>query len=345
MPAFVAARHSFRLLFLLLLFSYAPKLHAGGPRRFALPAGQSPVAVLTAGRQTYLVTEQGVFQCRGRQLVPRYQSAVPIRCALATDSVLWLGTDQGLRGLNPRTGRSRPALLPAPIAQAPITTLFQGPDGALWTGVPGYGAYRQPAGGAWEAALSIPTVNAGLSTVADSAVWLATNIGLYRQQHGQWTRYNEEGVGNHDIPDNIVERLLPDNAGNLWVLMSEGISVFPGADQEEGAELPTVRFIGRAGNAVYGVAQLPGQGHVFATGMGLLLLPSQSADALASLATPATDRVESPQRLVPLRLARTPATPTLLQVDARRRIWLAGPEALTVWNGKQFRQAVRAAAQ
>ena len=345
MPAFAAARSAFRLLFLLLLLSYAPGLRAGGPRRFALPDKQPPVALLTAGRHTYLVTEQGVLQCQGRQLRPRYQSSAPIRCALAADSVIWLGTDQGLRCLSLRTNRSRPALLPAPVAQAPITTLFRATDGALWAGVPGYGAYRQLADDSWEAALSIPTVNAGLSTPADSSVWIATNIGLYRQQRGEWIRYNEEGVANHDIPDNIVERLLPDNAGNLWVLMSEGISVFPGLHQEEGAELPTVRFIGRPGNAVYGVAQLPGQGHVFATAQGLLLLPAHSADALASLDIPSTDRVENPQRLVPLRLALTSATPTLLQVDDRQQIWLAGPEALTVWSGKQFRQAVRAAAQ
>ena len=351
-PANRRCRHLLPLLLLpLLLLLAAPAVLAGGPRQLVLDGSgpQQPVALLRAGKTDYLVTAAGVFRREGRRLVRRYQSPAPIRCALATDTVLWLGTTQGLLRLSPRTWRARPTALPAPAGPGgAVSTLFRAADGAVWAGLPGYGAFRQAGGhGGWEAQLSIPTINAGLSRAADSSVWVATNIGLYRYQHAAWTRYNEEGVANHEIPDNMVERLLPDNAGNLWVVMSEGLSVFaaPGPTPETDAELPTVRFIGRPGNAVYGVVQVPGQGHVFATAMGLLLLPTP-ASAPKALASPAptTDRIETPRKLVRLPLPAATAAPTLLVPDSRRRVWAVGPAAATVWSARAFRRAVRAAA-
>ena len=322
------------VLLLLVAGSLAAPLQAH-PRRYAVPGHELPVALLPAGRATYLVTEHGVLRQQGRQFVRCYQSPAPISCALAADTVLWLGTRQGLVQLSPRTWQARPvALLPAPAGQSPVTALLRDAAGAVWAGVAGYGAYQQTAGGQWQAMLPVPTINAGL-LMPDGAVWLGTDTGLHRWQRGEWTRYNEEGVANHEIADNIVERLLPDNAGNLWVVMADALSVFAPAGAP--AEVPTVRYLGRPGNALYGVAHVPGRGHVFATALGLLLLPTQPTGALLSPES-GTDQVETPQLLVPFALPAT-AAPRLLRVDARQRVWVVSADEVSVWGMKEFRAA------
>jgi hypothetical protein len=332
-----------QLLSCLLLVAPAA-LHARPPH-YALPTAEAPVALLPVGRATYLVTTHSVFDLSGRQPVLRYhstESAAAVRCALATDSVLWLGTEQGLLRL--RIGRgawaARPLALPAPAGPAPVTALVREPGGGVWAGFGGYGAYRV-AGNELVNALRIPAITSGLATV-DSSVWLGTNLGLHRWQHGTWTRYNEEGVANHEIPDNLVEKLLLDNSGSLWVFMSDAITVFESLAARPVASaghLPTVKYLGRPGNEVYSVAYLPGRGHVFATGMGLLLLPAQAPGELAHFDS-ATDKVETPQVLVPLAAAGAAvAGPCLLHVDARQRIWVVQAGSVQVLRAADFQPA------
>jgi hypothetical protein len=321
-------------------------LHARPPH-YALPTAEAPVALLPVGRATYLVTTHSVFDLSGRQPVLRYhlaESAAAVRCALATDSVLWLGTEQGLLRLRIGRGRgawaARPLALPAPAGPAPVTALVREPGGGVWAGFGGYGAYRV-AGNELVSTLRIPAITAGLAT-ADSSVWLGTNLGLHRWQHGTWTRYNEEGVANHEIPDNLVEKLLLDNSGSLWVFMSDAITVFenPAARPPASAgHLPTVKYLGRPGNEVYSVAYLPGRGHVFATAMGLLLLPAQPPGELAHFDA-TTDKVETPQVLVPLAAAGAAvAGPCLLHTDARQRIWVVQAGRVQVLRAQDLQPA------
>ena len=328
-------------LLLVGLLAPAPALLAGPPH-YAVPGQEAPVALLTVGRATYLVTAQSVFELRGRQPVRRYQSAVPIRCALAADSVLWLGTAEGLQRLRIGRGAGQWAARPAvalPAGPAAITALLRDAAGSVWVGVAGHGVY-QLVGQALQSTLRIPDVTSGLAT-ADSSVWIGTNLGLHRWQHGAWTRYNEEGVANHEIPDNLVNKLLLDNGGSLWVFMSDAITVFENTAQAaSGAgHLPTVKYLGQPGNAVYGVAYLPGRGHVFATAMGLLLLPAQPTGELVHIET-TTDKVETPQVLVPLAVAGAAiAGPCLLQADAHQRIWVVRPGEVRAWRAKDFQPA------
>ena len=333
------------VLFLLLLAALGRSSGAAAalarPRpHYAVAGHEKPVALLRAATATYLVTEHSVFRLEGRQFVRRYQSAAAVQCATAADTVLWLGTRQGVLRLNTRTFRPRPLVLPVP--EANITALFQDRQGGLWVGAHGYGAFHL-VNGAFVHELKTPTVNAGLAT-ADGSVWLATNIGLNRKQGPNWTRYNEEGVANQEIPDNYVEKLLPDNVGNLWVVMSDGICVFESQGQRSTAEaeLPTVKYLGRPGNEVFGVAYVAGTGRVFATAMGLLLLPNEAANHLDSFA-PATDRIAPKQLLVPLpALPGTATTPVLLQADQQQRLWLASADGVTVLTAKEFARFVRA---
>lgn len=342
LPRPLPRRHLLLGALLGLLLPGAPPAAAARPRPpYAVAGHEQPVALLRAGRATYLVTQRSVFRLEGARFVRKYQSASPIQCAAAADTVLWLGTSQGALGLGlgPAGFRPHPLALPGAAATARITALFQDAQGALWAGADGYGAFRRAPGGAFAAELNTPAVTAGAAT-ADGSVWLGTNVGLSRKQGPEWTRYNEEGVANREIPDNLVEKLLPDNAGALWVVMSDAISVLTPTAPAAAAEVPTVKFLGRPGNEVFGVASVPGAGRVFATAMGLLLLPAAPAGAPAAPA-PATDKVEPQRLLVPLPAlpgATSAAPPALVQVDAQQRVWLASADEVTVLTAKQFRQ-------
>ena len=336
-----ALRLSSRLLLVLVLLGSRGPLHAGPPgTRYPVAGHEPPVALLHAGKQTYLVTEQSVFRLEHRQFVRK----LPERGAHSAGPGHRHQPVAGYAGgaWNCSTYAASPAATcPCPSRPtAPASRpCFKDAAGTVWLGTDGYGVFRL-AGGGPEQMLSTPAINAGLAT-ADSSVWIGTNIGLSRWQHGQWTRYNEEGVANNEIPDNLVEEFLPDNRGNLWVLMSAGVSVFAGGGA--GAPptgLPTVKFIGRPGNAVRSVAYAAGTGYLFATDMGLLLLPDQGAGSFERFA-PTSDKVEDKALLVVL--AAPAAAPALAQVDARQRVWLAAADAVTVLTAKEFRQYVRAA--
>ena len=131
-------------------------------------------------------------------------------------------------------------------------------------------------------------------------------------------------------------QLLPDNAGNLWVVMSDAICVFENNGQRGAAEeeLPTVKFIGRPGNEVFGVATVAGEGRLFATAQGLLLLPNEPT-GFASFA-PATDKVEPKRLLKPVVLPASMGNPILLEVDKQQRLWLVSDSGVTVLTAKDF---------
>ncbi|MDO7848934.1 hypothetical protein Q5H92_21390 [Hymenobacter sp. M29] len=301
-----------------------------------MPGHEKPVALLHAGRATYLVTERSVFRLEGRSFVRKQQLSQPIQCAAATDTALWLGTRAGVQSVSTASFKMHQLPLPGPDAAPSITAVFRDARGAMWVGANGPGVFRW-AGNAFTQELHTPAINGGVAT-ADSAVWIATSIGLSRKQGAEWTRYNEEGVANHEIPDNIVEKLLPDNAGNLWVIMSDAICVFEHNGQRGAAEeeLPTVKFIGRPGNELTGVAAVPGLGRLFATAQGLLLLPNEPA-GFASFA-PATDKVEPKRLLVLVALPADAGNPVLLETDKQQRLWLVGAEGVAVLTGKELRR-------
>lgn len=305
---------------------------------YPLAGHEQPVALLHAGPATFIVTEHSVWQLEKGKFARKYQSTNPVQCAAAADTVLWLGTRQGVVALGTRRFRARALPLPTAEPAGNITALFQDKQGALWVGANGQGVFRQGADGQLTQELRTPTINAGAVT-ADSSVWIATNIGLSRKQGARWTRYNEEGVANQEIPDNIVNKLLPDNAGNLWVIMSDAVSVFegPGRHEQEG-ELPTVKFLGQPGNEVFSVVALRGEGRLFATAQGLLLLPAEPAASFAPAT--GTDQILPKQLLRPV---PTPAgRPVLAQLDARQRLWLVSADAVRVLTPKEMHQLLHA---
>ncbi|NML67665.1 hypothetical protein HHL22_20890 [Hymenobacter sp. RP-2-7] len=310
--------------------------------RYALPEpGGAPVALLAVGSHRYLVAERGVYELAGRRLVGRYRSPSPIRCAVATDTALCLGTAAGGVSISWRRWAAHPLGLPAEAAAAPVVALARGAAGELWVGAAGYGAYRgRP--GAFEPVLRIPGISAAVAT-PDSAVWLGTNLGLHRYHRGRWTRYNEEGVANFEIPDNLVEKLLPDHAGTTWVVMSDAVCALPAGPRP--LELPTATYLGRPGSELLAAAYLPGAGRLFATSLGLLLLPAASAGEFGSFEpAPATDVVAAKPLLRPLGLPGLAAPPSIAQLDGRQRLWLADAQGLLMLTARQWRRAAAASA-
>ena len=325
-------------LLLLCFFSIAQ----GRPRpHYAVAGHEKPVALLHASHATFLVTAHSVFQLEGAAFVRKTQTTSPIQCAALADTALWLGTQAGVLRLNTTSFKTHPLNLPGTDTTPSITAVFRDAGGTMWVGANGEGVFRW-ANNAFVQELRTPAINGGVAT-ADSSVWIATSIGLSRKQGAEWSRYNEEGVANHEIPDNIVEKLLPDNAGNLWVVMSDAICVFEGGGRRGTAEeeLPTVKFIGRPGNEVTGVAAVAGEGRLFATAQGLLLLPNEPADKLAGFA-PATDKVEPKRLLRPLALPPSTGNPVLLEVDRQQRLWLASEAGVTVLTAKEFHRLAQA---
>ena len=320
----------------LLLLGGAGTARARPRPHYTVAGHEKPVALLHAGKATYLVTAHSVFRLEGTEFVRKRQFINTIWCATLADTALWLGTQAGVLRLNTATYYPRPVALPGPEAAPGITALFRDARGDVWVGANGAGVFRW-ANGTFTQELKTPAINGGVAT-ADSSVWIATSIGLSRKQGGEWTRYNEEGVANHEIPDNIVEKLLPDNAGNLWVVMSDAICVFENGGRRGAAEaeLPTVKFIGRPGNELFGVASLPGAGRLFATTDGLLLLPNEPS-GFASF-TPATDKIEPKRMLRPLPMLPGTGKPVLLEVDKQQRLWLVGAEGVTVLTVKEFQR-------
>jgi ligand-binding sensor domain-containing protein len=299
------------------------------------------VALLAAGGSRYLVAERAVYELAGRQLVCRYRSPNLIRCALATDSALFLGTAAGALSVNRRRWVAHPLALPTEAAAAPVVTLVRGDAGELWAGVAGFGAYRgRP--GAFELVLRVPGISSAVAT-PDSAVWLGTNLGLHRYHRGRWTRYNEEGVANFEIPDNLVENLLPDHAGTTWVVMSDAVCALPAGPRP--LELPTATYLGQPGSELLAAAYLPGAGRLFATSLGLLLLPAASASEFGSFEPASgTDVVAAKPLLRPLGLPGIANPPRLVQLDGRQRLWLADAQGLLVLTARQWRRAAAASA-
>ncbi|MEJ7662738.1 MAG: hypothetical protein WKG07_25820 [Hymenobacter sp.] len=133
-----------------------------------------------------------------------------------------------------------------------------------------------------------------------------------------------------------MEKLLPDHAGTTWVVMSEAVCALPAGERP--AELPAATYLGQPGNELFAVAYLPGAGRLFATGLGLLLLPAPTAHEFGSFEPASTDVVTPKLLLRPLALPGLAAPPRLARLDARQRLWLADSQGLLVFNASQWRR-------
>jgi hypothetical protein len=118
--------------------------------------------------------------------------------------------------------------------------------------------------------------------------------------------------------------------------MSEGISLFARPSVAGDAPLSSIKYLGRPDNEVYSVAHLPGRGYLFATTLGLLLLPAELNREVGRSAPAAPDQVQNLSALVPITLPGSTTVPDLLHVDARQRVWVMQPGQVSVWRPKAF---------
>ncbi|RZL07345.1 MAG: hypothetical protein EOO62_17230, partial [Hymenobacter sp.] len=74
-------------LLLALLLGGGPQAQARPRPSYALAGHEKPVALLHAGKATLVVTEHSVWQLEGAKFIRKYQSASPVQCATAADTV------------------------------------------------------------------------------------------------------------------------------------------------------------------------------------------------------------------------------------------------------------------
>ncbi len=337
----------FRLRFILNIFglllvgSLPVNGQIGRPLKedyYALPDTAEPVELFLAPKNTFLITATGIYKQERKEFLKKYAATARINCAAEDDSVFWLGTQAGLFRVNKKTYTSKLVSLPLENPQPRITTILKDYAGTVWVGAEAYGVY-QFINNTFEKVLGAFPVNAGRAT-PDSSVWIGTHTGLYRYQQQKWVRYNEEGVSNYEIPDNIVDKLLVDNNRNLWVVLSEGLTVFEAQSPTSPGHghVPAVKFIGKPQNPVYSVVYVKQRGYVFATGMGLLFLPDQNSQAghLESLeATGASDVVQNKSMLHSVTISSGKnnladfSQARLLKAD-KNNLWLVGQHGIKV---------------
>lgn len=192
---------------------------------------------------------------------------VPVRAATVdAKETLWLGTEAGLMRLDAPNASPERVPLPALNHFPAVNALSLDKQHRLWVGAERYGVFAQT-DTSWHPVLAVAPVYA-LSTTADGTVWVGSGIGLFRQTTRGWQIYSEEGTGNHGLPDNLVENLIPLPTG-LWVIMSESISFFPIDTTAQPVEFA---YLGHPGNYIYDAIDLPNGKYLLATDEGLVLL-------------------------------------------------------------------------
>ena len=119
--------------------------------------------------------------------------------------------------------------------------------------------------------LMTPVIN-DINTTADSCFYVATNIGLYKYIPNQnaWIKYNEEALSGYEMPDNIMEKIMVDNASNIWVLMPDNISFLKFGEYHE-VHIPSFQYLGDKETRLLSVNTYK-MGYILATTKGILYL-------------------------------------------------------------------------
>lgn len=237
----------------------------------------------------YILTQQHVYLLSNKKMTIFYTSTEAIHCGFVNDSSLWLGNENGITILRRKDKQVTKINIDPSVKSYQVVSILEKQDHTLLMATNAYGLYRYSKLKPAEKVNTIFPINKSVVT-ADSSVWIGTDAGLFRYKKEEWTRYNEEGVANYEIPDNIVLNLLVDDFGFLWVIMKNGISVIDVVAHKDErnhkhkedmhAHLPSVEFIGGHENVIYDLSYIKGKGYVFATDMGLLWMPVKSDEEL-----------------------------------------------------------------
>jgi len=248
-------------------------------------AGEVPQAISYSVNHidAYILTQKKVYKLSKGKMELFYESNVPLYCLFVNDSSVWIGVDNGVLVLQIKNKVQSFFKIDAAVLTCKSVTIFKSADQHIYIGTDAYGLYAYRAHNVPEKVSTMFPINKGVAT-ADSTIWVGTDVGLFRNRKNDWVRYNEEGVSNFEIPDNIVQNLVVDNTGLLWVLMRNGLAVIETpqylnktkshAQPDEHGHIPSTEYLGRAQNSIYDVHYYKNKGYVFATDMGLLYLPT-----------------------------------------------------------------------
>jgi hypothetical protein len=252
---------------------------------------EKPVAIAYSAhnKKSFVLTKKRVYQLSHDKMELVYESNLELYCILATDTSIWMGTDNGIIIILLRSKKQSFIKTDSKIANYKVVTIFKNADQHIYIGTDAFGLYQYNVDTVPEKISTIFPINKGVST-ADTTMWVGTDVGLFRYRKDGWIRYNEEGVSNFEIPDNIVENLVVDNTGLLWILMRNGLAVIETPqearknhkhDSEDGHDhIPSTEYLGCAQNTIYDVHHYRNKGYFFATDMGLLYLPSHKDEDL-----------------------------------------------------------------
>ncbi|HET6992798.1 MAG TPA: two-component regulator propeller domain-containing protein, partial [Bacteroidia bacterium] len=142
-------------------------------------------------------------------------------------SVLWIGTGYGIAKLKGNYISNYVNLNYYPFQHPAISCIHVDGAGQKWFGI--YSSFIKFDGEGWNKFIypQIPssTVNQ-VTTDHQGNVWIATTAGIGKYNGTTWTVYNTSNSG---LPNNNVQCLAFDNAGNMWVgLTYNGLAKFNG---------------------------------------------------------------------------------------------------------------------
>ncbi len=233
-------------------------------------SGQPIVQVVPYEKGHLFITPTEVFS-QGLRKPVHFSVPATATAARVQNGQVWVATASGLYRFDPSIPEKT---FPVLFSGQPISALALDSSNHLWAGVTYQGAYRQETDDSFALKLQIPAISSVVAAAGDTNVWVGTNVGLYRMgiHHFTTTRYAEEGYSGYELPDNIVEKLFQDAAGNVWVLMPDHLS-FKKSSRATG-ELPTFAFLGDRTNDIYAIQGVGSDWYLFCTRKGLSFMPA-----------------------------------------------------------------------
>ena len=311
--------------------------------------GESPLSILNnaTSKTTYVLTQKNIYTLSNKRLAKYYTSKDNIYCVFTNDSSIWIGTDNGIHVIQLKDKTSIKIAVDPSAKFYKVISIFKKGRDSLFIATDAYGLYKwEKLSGAKKINTIFP-INKGVST-SDSSIWIGSDAGLFRNKKGEWIRYNEEGVANFEIPDNIVQNLIVDDFGYLWVLMRDGVSVIDVKDHtkesashhnEVHTHLPSVAFIGDHQNCISDLTYIKKKGYVFATEMGLLWMPVKSdEELLENFHHGEGEKIENKELLIKLNtsLINQEIGKVLFIVKNKNTVYLIGEKGVHALKGKEL---------
>ena len=142
-----------------------------------------------------------------------------VRSIVETADGLWIGTNHGVFRLRGEQLDDAEVVLPGPITSA----MLPDADGAVWLGTEGQGLLRWQRGKLAPVPEGGPPATSSVATLrrdADGILWVGTEgDGLWWLQGTRWS----VATSKDGMFDDVVWRILDDDAGNVWMSSNRGI--------------------------------------------------------------------------------------------------------------------------